>query len=150
MTTDFRALTNDFYIAPQIIENDFAALKAAGINLIINNRPDGEESGILSVEAATTLAQQHDINYLHLPMANGQPLPDDLIPQMQAALTKQTEAQGKTLAHCRSGTRSSFLWGVIQILEGKKSANEVTQAAAGAGINLNGFMPVFQQLESQC
>ena len=150
MTTNLLAISDDFFVAPQIIENDFAALKEAGINLVINNRPDFEEPGILSVEDATKLAEENGITYLHLPMANGQPLPDDLIPKMQAALTKQTEENGKTLAHCRSGTRSSFLWGVIQILEGKQSANEVAQAAANAGINLGGFMSVFQQLESQC
>jgi len=148
MTTNFMPLSESFYIAPQIHQTDFAALKEAGITLVINNRPDAEEFGILAVSDAEAAASEHGIKYLHLPMANGQPLPDNVIPDMQAALKEQEENDGKTLAHCRSGTRSSFLWGVIQIIEGKMNTDDVIQTAMQAGINLGGFAPVLQQLEN--
>jgi len=82
-------------------------------------------------------------------MANGQPLPDDLIPTMQQALRDQEESAGKVLAHCRSGTRSSFLWGIIQIMEGKLNTMQVIEMAGNAGINLGGFAPYLQQIEQQ-
>jgi len=148
MTTQYQPLSDSFYIAPQIQANDFAALRDAGITLVINNRPDGEEFGILPVEDAKKLAEEHGMTYLHLAMANGQPLPDNVIPDMQAALQQQSETEGKTLAHCRSGTRSSFLWGVIQIIEGKMTPEDVVQTAMQAGINLGGFAPILQQLEN--
>lgn len=141
-------LHDNFFIAGQITEADISAAKDAGITLIINNRPDGEEAGILSVADAQQLAEQHGIQYLHLPMANGQPLAEDLIPTMQAALEEHENNNGKVLAHCRSGTRSSFLWGIIQIMQGKKTSDEVMQLGANAGINLTGFAPVLQSLES--
>ena len=101
-------LHDNFYINGQLTEEDFISAKQLGITLIINNRPDGEEPGILSVEKAQSLANDNGIDYLHLPMANGQPLPEDLIPSMQSALEQQTLNGGKILAHCRTGTRSSF------------------------------------------
>jgi len=142
-------ITDSFLVQGQLSADDFATAKAAGITLIINNRPDAEEPGILSVLDATKLAQENGMTYIHLPMANGQPLPDDLIPTMQQALKEQEESNGKVLAHCRSGTRSSFLWGIIQVMEGKLNAMQVIDMAANAGINLGGFAPYLQHIEQQ-
>ncbi len=142
-------LHDNFFIAGQITATDFATAKELGISTIINNRPDAEEAGILSVVEAKTLAKQFGMQYLHLPMANGQPLPEDLIPNMQIALEEQQKKHNKVLAHCRSGTRSSFLWGATQIIEGQKNAQEVITIAANAGVNLAGFAPFLQSLESQ-
>jgi len=143
-----QAINEDFWISGQITEKHFEDAKNQGITLIINNRPDHEEPGILSVDDAKNFALQYGVDYLHLPMANGQPLPEDLIPKMQEALNKQIASNGKVLAHCRTGTRSSFLWGCIQIMENKLSAEEVISKASSAGINLVGFMPFLQHLES--
>ncbi len=38
----FRRVADDFFVAPQLAEADFAAAAAAGIRTVINNRPDGE------------------------------------------------------------------------------------------------------------
>ena len=141
-------LDDNFFIAGQLNAKDFATAKDNDISLIINNRPDGEEIGILPVAEAQQLAEKHNMQYLHLPMANGQPLPEDLIPAMATALAEQEAANGKVLAHCRTGTRSSFLWGMIQIMKGEKSAEQIIQLGAQAGINLAGFAPVLQSLEN--
>jgi len=53
------------------------------------------------------------------------------------------------LAHCRSGTRSSFLWGIIQVMEGKLSAMEVVEKSGNVGINLGGFAPYLQHIEQE-
>ncbi len=141
-------LHDDFFIAGQITDKDFVAAKKLGISMIINNRPDAEEPGIISVDEARKLASNNNIDYLHLPMANGQPLPEDLIPKMQLALDEQKKSKGKILAHCRTGTRSSFLWAAIQIIEGKKNTQEVIEIAADKGVNLTGLIPFLQGLES--
>ena len=141
-------LHDNFFIAGQITAEDFAIAKELGISLIINNRPDGEEAGILPVSEAQQLAKNHDLEYLHLPMANGQPLPEDLIPSMQLALQEQKNNQGKVLAHCRTGTRSSFLWGIIEIMNSNKTSEEVIQLGTQAGVNLTGFAPVLQSVEN--
>ena len=141
-------LHENFFIAGQLSNGDFATAKQEGITLVINNRPDGEGAGILSVAEAQQIAKQHGIRYLHLPMANGQPLPEDLIPSMQLALDEQKNTKTKVLAHCRTGTRSSFLWGAVQVLEGSKSSQEVIDLGAAAGVNLVGFAPFLQSLET--
>ncbi len=41
--SDFRPLSADFSVAPQISIEDVAAAKAEGFAMIVNNRPDGEE-----------------------------------------------------------------------------------------------------------
>ena len=143
-----QVINEDFLVNGQITEVHFKSAKQHDITLIINNRPDHEEPGILSVADAQDFATKYNVDYLHLPMANGQPLPDDLIPRMQEALNKQSASKGKVLAHCRSGTRSSFLWGCVQIIEKKLSAEDVISKASAAGINLVGFMPFLQHLES--
>lgn len=142
-----QAITEDFWVSGQITEEHFKNAVDQKITLIINNRPDNEESGILSADDVKNLATQYDIDYLHLPMANGQPLPEDLVPKMQEALNKQSKANSKTLAYCRSGTRSSFLWGYIQIIEKKLSAEEVIKTTSKVGINLISFMPFLKHLE---
>jgi len=142
-------LHDNFYIDGQLTEADFIAAKEAGITLIINNRPDAEEPGILSVERAKSLAEENGMNYLHLPMANGQPLSPELIPSMKKALEEQNDEEGKILAHCRTGTRSSFLWGIVQIMEGTLNTAEVIQTAADAGINLAGFAPILHNIEQE-
>ena len=144
-----QAINENFWVSGQITEEHFNDAKEQGFTLIINNRPDHEEPGILSVDDAEKLASNYDINYLHLPMVNGQPLPEDLLPKMQNALEQQSISKGKTLAHCRTGTRSTFLWGCIQITEKKLTTEEVISAASNAGINLVGFMPFLQHLESE-
>lgn len=140
-------LHDNFFIAGQLTATDFVTAKKLGISMIINNRPDAEEPGIISVSEARKLANDNDIDYLHLPMANGQPLPEELIPKMQLALNEQINSKSKILAHCRTGTRSSFLWGAIQIIEGKKTTQEIIEIAAEKGINLTGFAPFLQGLE---
>ncbi len=141
-------LHDNFFIAGQLTAKDFITAKELGISMIINNRPDGEESGILSVSEAQKLAAENNIQYLYLPMANGKPLPEDLIPNMQLALSEQHESRNKVLAHCRTGTRSSFLWGAVQIIEGKKNVQEIITICSESGINLTGFAPFLQGLES--
>src|SRR3546814_8626230 len=41
--SDFRPLSPDYSVAPQIAIEDVAEAKAAGFAMIVNNRPDGEE-----------------------------------------------------------------------------------------------------------
>eukprot|EP01034_Spumella_vulgaris_P005823 gene5823-7426_t len=41
--SDFRTLSADYSVAPQITLEDVAEAKAAGFAMIVNNRPDGEE-----------------------------------------------------------------------------------------------------------
>ena len=126
-------LHQNLYVAGQIIASDFASFKQAGIKAIINNRPDNEEPGQLSSVEAKRLATAHGINYHYLPMANGQPLPPNLVNDFKTALESES---GAVLTHCRSGMRSSFLWALGQIPTGSVTVDEAINAAQQAGIPL--------------
>ncbi|NND81634.1 MAG: TIGR01244 family phosphatase [Gammaproteobacteria bacterium] len=134
-------LYNNIYVSGQINPQDFPALQEAGIKVIINNRPDGEEPGQLDSAAAAELAQQHGMQYHYLPMANGQPLPDNLVADFKAVVDSGDD---KVLAHCRSGMRSSVLWALGQVAEGQVTVDEAIEAGQGAGIPLHNARPMLE------
>jgi len=138
-----KQLYNNLYVSGQLTEKDFAQLSAYGISVIINNRPDNEEPGQLSSEKAATLAHQHGIQYHYLPMANGQPLPPNLVKEFKTVLE---ETEGKVLAHCRTGMRSSVIWSLGQIREGTITVDQAIEAAKGAGIPLSNARPILDSV----
>jgi len=139
-----KQLFNNIYVAGQITANDFPALAEAGIKIIINNRPDNEEPGQLSSVEAQALAQENGITYHYLPMANGQPLPENLVSDFKAIVD---DNDAPILTHCRSGMRSSFLWALGQIPTGSISADQAIEAAHNAGIPLGNARAVLESVE---
>ena len=61
-------LTERVMVAPQIAAPDFAALAAAGVRTVINNRPDGEDAGQLASAQAARLAAKAGLAYRHIPV----------------------------------------------------------------------------------
>lgn len=136
-------LYENLFVAGQLSENDFQKLKDAGINTVINNRPDNEEPNQLSATAAADLAEQLGMQYHYLPMANGQPMPADLVAKFKAILE---DSQAAVLAHCRSGMRSSFIWALGAISEGSVTVDQAIDAASAAGIPLGNARAALEQV----
>lgn len=136
-------LHDNIYVGGQITESDFDSIKAAGITTIINNRPDAEEAQQLSSSDAKQLAHEHGIDYHYLPMANGQPLPDNLVEEFKSVIES---ASGGVLAHCRSGMRSSFIWALGQIPSGAISVDDAIDKAQAAGIPLANARSVLENI----
>jgi len=128
-----KKLFENIFVSGQINASDFEALSDAGVKTIINNRPDHEEPNQLSSEHASELADQYQIDYHYLPMANGQPLPPTLVADFKAVLDSTKEP---VLVHCRSGMRSSLLWALGQIPLSNISVDNAIDAAQSAGIPL--------------
>jgi uncharacterized protein (TIGR01244 family) len=57
-------------------------------------------------------------------------------------------AQGKTLAYCRSGTRSTLLWALAQAKSGM-SPEEIALAAMKAGYDVSPIRPMLDMLSSR-
>ena len=126
---EIRDVTEDFAVAPQIAAAEVPAL-AGRFTLLINNRPDGEapdQPTSAELEAAATTA---GLRYVHAPSMMP-PTPEQTA-AMKAALA---QADGPTLAFCRTGTRSILLWGLNEAASGR-SPEEVEAAAAGAGYQI--------------
>lgn len=136
-------LFDNIFVGGQLKESDFAELKESGVTTIINNRPDNEEAGQLSAELAGQLAQQFGMDYHYLPMANGQALPANLVGDFKTIIE---QSNGKVLAHCRSGMRSSFIWALGQIPSGTITVDQAIDAAVAAGIPLNNAREVLESI----
>lgn len=122
-------------IAGQIQAGDVARAAAAGVTMIVNNRPDGEEPGQppgVEIEAAARVA---GLGYSYLPVAGG------IEPgQAEAMAAILDQADGKVLAYCRSGTRSTYLWALARTLQGVDGDTLAAQAGA-AGYDLAPLRP---------
>jgi uncharacterized protein (TIGR01244 family) len=134
---DVRHVTEGFSVAPQLEIEDFADLKAMGFQHIINNRPDGEAHDQPASAEAEAAARAAGLTYVHAPFV-GQPTPE--------AVDAAAKAAGKTLAYCRSGTRSVTAWAFSQAKNGQMTAEEIVRAAARAGYNLSALKDALRHL----
>lgn len=127
-----RELDEKTLISGQIMPAEVPAFGAAGVTMIVNNRPDGEDADqplSADIEAA---AAQAGIEYRHIPIVRGMG-PSD-VDAMRQAIAETGE--GKMLAFCRSGNRSALVWAVAQSDEGVPR-EELERRAEGAGISLD-------------
>ena len=108
MTLSIRRLSSDVAVAPQLGPEAMAEAAAAGFRSVINNRPDFEagpgQPSSASVEAAARAA---GLEYAWLPVAPSVQSADEIarFAELLATLPKPI------LAFCRSGARSSKLFG---------------------------------------
>ena len=126
----FRLLDERTLVAGQIRPEDVAEAAASGVTLIVNNRPDGEEAGQPSGAEIEEAARAAGLDYRHIPVVGG--FSAEQVGAMAQALAA---ADGKVLAFCRSGTRSTFLWALAEAGRGADGETLVQQAAA-AGYDL--------------
>lgn len=127
--TDFRKVTETFSVSPQISPADVAAAAAQGFTLIINNRPDGEQPGQPAGAEIEAAARAAGLAYLHAPVI-GRPGPSQV-----EAMRQAMAGGGRTLAFCRSGTRSICTWAMGEA--GSRSRDELLRLGAGAGYDLS-------------
>ena len=138
--TLFRQVDEGFFVAPQLVPEDFAAARAAGIRTVINNRPDGEAPDQLTDAEARELAATNGLDYAFVPVVSGQMGPDD-VAAFRAAIAAHA---GPHLAYCRSGTRSCHMW--AHATAGERPVDATIAAAAAAGYDLTPARPILERL----
>ncbi|KLE32222.1 hypothetical protein AAW01_09055 [Aurantiacibacter gangjinensis] len=141
---DFRRLTDRISVSPQITPQEVAEAAAQGFALIVNNRPDGEETGQPSGESVEAAARAHGLRYIAIPVGH-EGLGEDQITAMKDALA---DAEGKTLAFCRSGTRSTYLWALAEAARGEKPAL-LRAHAVDAGYDLSPIAPTLDVIATR-
>ncbi len=133
--TVLKCLTPDMYVAGQITAADVAAIRAAGIVAVINNRPDGEEPGQPPAAEVAAFLAESGLPVRHIPI-HGMPTLDEV-----AAVHAACEAAGgPVLAFCRSGTRSTVAWALARLLHGGGDPEEVFAQAQAAGYDLRRYL----------
>ncbi len=128
----FRKLTETIFVAPQIDTDAVLAAKEMGVTLVINNRPEDESADQTpgpDIEAAATKA---GMDYIAIPVTHSG-FAEWQVKAMADALDK---ADGKVLAYCRSGTRSTLLWALARASRSDHPA-VLAEQAADAGYDLS-------------
>lgn len=132
---NFKRITDDVSVAPQIAIADVAEAARAGFKAIINNRPDGEEPGQPTSAEIEAAARDAGLAYAHIPVV-GSPGPA----QVEAVREIVDAADGPILAFCRSGTRSIVTWSIGEAQSGALSRGEIVQLGRAAGYDLSGVL----------
>jgi uncharacterized protein (TIGR01244 family) len=120
---------------------EIEALAASGVRTLINNRPDNEDPGQLPAVEARRLAAAHGIAYHHIPVTAASLSRADVA----AFAAVLRSASQPVVAHCRSGTRSTLLWALMQLEEGADPGTLIAQAAR-QGIDIAALPAVAMRL----
>lgn len=127
----FRQLEDKVWVAGQIGVEDFADVRSLGIDTVVNNRPDGEEAEQPTSAEIEAAARAAGLRYRHIPVSSG--FSRQQVEDMSSALAS---SEGGTLAFCKSGTRSTFLWALARATQGE-DADSLASKAASAGYDLS-------------
>jgi uncharacterized protein (TIGR01244 family) len=131
MAADIRELDPRFWVCAQLHPADMAELAKAGVGMVINNRPDGEEPGQPTDQQLRVAAQAANLSYVAMPFRGMKATPEQV--RQLAELVSSSSAP--LLAFCQSGTRSAVLWAAAGVGLGR-SFEEVAERAATAGYEL--------------
>ncbi len=142
--SDFRELSDTVLASPQISIEDIAAAKAAGVRLIVNNRPDGEEPTAPQSDAIKAAASEAGLDYISIPIGHSG-FSEVQVDEMVRALDT---ADGAVLAYCRSGTRSTLLWALAQAKSGV-APDDIARAAMTAGYDVSPVRPMLDMFAAR-
>ncbi len=120
-------------VCGSIEPGDIEELKALGIELVINNRPDGESARQLPSSELEDLLKKAGIAYAHIPF-RGTRLTES---EVDAFITVSAGAE-RILATCATGGRCVVIAAAADIRRGL-SMNGVMRKAQLAGVNLEGL-----------
>ena len=142
--SDFRKLSDQVIASPQISIADLDEAKAQGVTLVVCNRPDDEEPGQLNSASVEAAAKDRGMTFVSIPITHSG-FSEPQIAAMEEALS---DADGKVLAYCRSGTRSTLLWSLVQAKEGC-NPDATAAAAAAAGYDVSSVRPAMDMLAAK-
>jgi uncharacterized protein (TIGR01244 family) len=140
----FKTLTNDILVAGQIDTDAVAEAKAAGVTLIVNNRPEDESPDQVPGAAIEASARAAGLDYVAIPITHA----GFSEPQVDAMVAALDGAEGKILAYCRSGARSTNLWALAEAKQGG-DPDALTNIAAKAGYDIAPIRPLLDMFKAQ-
>ncbi|MEL7097476.1 MAG: TIGR01244 family sulfur transferase [Pseudomonadota bacterium] len=135
---DIRKLTDTFFVSPQIGAEDLPGIAELGITQIICNRPDGEVPPSHQASAIRAAAEAAGIAFAELPLTHMTMTPENVNQQVLIA----EAAEGKVLAYCASGTRSTVAWALGSA--GAVPVDALIGAARDAGYDLANLRPTLE------
>ncbi|MBV7265780.1 TIGR01244 family sulfur transferase [Erythrobacter ani] len=142
--SEFRQLTDSVLASPQIEVSDVDAAKDAGVTLIVNNRPDGEDPSAPQSDEIENAARKAGLEYIAIPIGHS----GFSEPQIDQMIDALSTSDGKVLAYCRSGTRSTLLWALAQAKSGG-DPEDISQSAMAAGYDVSPIRPMIDMLAAR-
>ncbi|MDW4496845.1 TIGR01244 family sulfur transferase [Sulfitobacter sp. D35] len=137
---DIRQITPRFFAAPQISAEDMPEIAAAGITMILCNRPDAEVPPSHQAGSIGAAAEAAGLGFAQQPLTHQTMTPDVIA--RNKALAAQSE--GPVLAYCASGTRSTIAWALGSA--GEMPVDDIIAAARGGGYDLENLRPALEDL----
>ena len=108
-----RNIDKNHYVSGQITIGTLEKIAKYGITLIINNRPDDEEINQDGSDELKLKAKSLGIKFINIPFSGNSLTKENIIDFSN--LIKNFYDK-KSLFFCRSGARSSTIWGLASVL----------------------------------
>lgn len=141
MPMDPRMITDRYHVSPQIDPEDAQAIRDAGYSVVICNRPDAEVPPSHQYDALKSALEAVGVSMVPLPVTH-QTLSPQIAQDQHAAI--DGAGDGKVLAYCASGTRSTIVWALGAA--GSVPTDEIIARAAEAGYDISGMRATLDSL----
>ncbi|MDQ0395534.1 bifunctional sulfur transferase/dioxygenase Blh [Labrys monachus] len=128
------SVTDRLSIAGQPDPAAFGPLAQGGFSALLNARPDGEEPGQPGNAAEKAAAERAGLAYAFVPVS----LASITRADVRAFQAFVAGAQGRVLAHCKSGMRALALHVLGEVLDGRMRIEEVPAFGRHYGFDLSG------------
>lgn len=132
--TNFKKVTENFSVSPQITVDDVVKISALGFKSIMCNRPDGESVEQVTFDTIKQKAEELGMTCVHLPVPTAK-VNDKEISDFKVELELLPKP---TLAYCRTGTRSITLWSMGAYPQ--YSYDKILRLGQNAGYDLAGVI----------
>tara|TARA_B100000073_G_scaffold343456_1_gene348326 strand:- start:652 stop:1110 length:459 start_codon:yes stop_codon:yes gene_type:complete len=116
------------YISDQISTDMIEDLNKKCFGLIVNNRPDNEEINQPKSFDIKVLLEEKNIVYKHIPFSGANIQLDQIL-----NVANLLKLEHKTLLFCRSGARSSLIWGLASIIYLNEDINDIMRKISNVG-----------------
>ena len=136
-----KRIYENFYAANQIQAKDIAQLKQEKFEYVLCNRPDNEVQDQPSAEVIKSECLANGIEFLHLPIS-----PGDFNLEVIMETEKVLKTAKKTLAYCRTGTRSTMLWAFAKTKD--LEVDEVLKITDHSGYNFQHLKELLETYKS--
>lgn len=137
---DIKAITEHYFVTPQISVGDVPAIVEAGFKTVICNRPDTEVPPSHQAQALEAAVCAAGLEFHVLPLTHQSMTPDVIAQQMTLS-----RSEGPVLAYCASGTRCTVAWAIGCAAEGQ-NINQILSAAHAGGYPLEGLRPTLEDI----
>lgn len=133
-----RQLTPRYLVSPQISVEDVPDIVAAGIMIVICNRPDAEVPPSQQSDALRSAVEKAGLRFELLPLTHQTMTPENVARQRRIV----EAAAGPVLAYCASGTRCSVVWALGQAES--MGVDDILARTSAAGYALDALRPTLE------